>query len=215
MSTAELAQWLEETEKFDPITPQLIQSQFKNDSRAMESLGKRWNIPSLEDEAAYNQANPEEGIANASKATAMAFLGNWAGGAAGAAGGAVPPMAEMGGPVAAQTALQMQQAAQASGGLGAFWNQLTNNGGYVDQIGNVEEGLNAGSRTQGLMGFKMGPQSRRMMMNQAQGLMNPPPQAPPPPPPPRPQPQQQPISPYQNLSEEEKQRLRMQGYNVY
>ncbi len=87
MSTAKMAKMLENTEDWDPITPQVIQSIFKNDSRAMESLGKRWNIPQLEQDAKYNQQNPEEGIANASKATGMAFLGNWLGGAAGAGNG--------------------------------------------------------------------------------------------------------------------------------
>lgn len=86
MSTAKMAKMLENTEDWDPITPQIIQSVFKNDSRAMESLGKRWNIQQLENDARYNQQNPEEGIANASKATGMGFLGAWAGNAAGAAG---------------------------------------------------------------------------------------------------------------------------------
>lgn len=75
MSTAKMAEYLENTEDWDPITPQIIQSVFKNDSRAMESLGKKWNIAQLEQDARYNQQNPEEGIADASKATALGFLG--------------------------------------------------------------------------------------------------------------------------------------------
>jgi hypothetical protein len=80
MSTAKMAELLEKTEKWDPITPQVIQSMFKNDSRAMQSLGDRWNIPQLSQDARYNQQNPEEGIANASKATALGFLGAGLGG---------------------------------------------------------------------------------------------------------------------------------------
>jgi hypothetical protein len=205
MSTAEMAQWLEETEKFDPITPQLIQSQFKNDSRAMQSLGDRWNIEPLSEEARYNQANPEEGIANASKAAAMGFLGAGIGSALGGAGayGAATPGVAQGG----------QQAAMLAAQTGEF-------GGY-----GLAKTMEAAAQAQGLPWYSQAageaaglmsnasPAQSRMMMNQSQSLMNPPPQAPPPPPPPRPQ-QQQPMMPLY-MTEEEKQRLMMQQRGFY
>lgn len=86
MSTAKMAELLEKTEKWSPGA-KLAQDIFKNDSRAMQSLGDRLNWDALSSEARYNQQNPEEGLANASKATAMGFLGSWLG--AGANGGYV------------------------------------------------------------------------------------------------------------------------------
>lgn len=198
MSTAKMAKYLENTEEWDPITPQIIESIFKNDSRAMESLGKRWNIQPLEDEARYNQQNPEEGIANASKATAMGFLGAGIGNALGGASayGAATPGVTQGG----------QQAAMLAAQTGEF-------GGY-----GLAKTMEAAASAQGLPWYSQAagqgagllsgtsPAQSRMMMNQGMSMMSPQPQAPQAPPPPRPQ-QQPPmmVSPY--MTEEEKRRM--------
>lgn len=208
MSTAKMAHWLVETEKWDPITPQLIEGAFKNDSRAMESLGKKWNIPQLEQDARYNQQNPEEGIANASKATALGFLGAGIGNlfsGAGAYGAATPGVS--------QGSQQAAMLAQQTGDFGAFGL------GKTMQAASGAQGLNPlmanfANNAGGLLsGGKNGAFAKRMAFNQGMNLMQPQQPPMPPPPPPQQQPQQQMPMPY--MSEEEKERLRRMGYTIY
>lgn len=202
MSTAKMAEYLEKTEKWDPITPRLIESQFKTDSRGMESLGKRWNIPQLEKDARYNQQNPEEGIANASKATGLGFLGAGLGnlmGSAGAYQAAVPN-------VNSQQAAMLAQQTGEFGGYGL---------GKTMQAASGAQGMNPmlSAFSDKMGGLLSNPEAKRFAMNQGMNMMQPQqPQMAPPPPRYQPTQQQPPMNPY--MSEEEKMRLRQMGYQI-
>lgn len=205
MSTAKMAELLEKTEKWDPITPQLIQSAFKNDSRAMESLGERMNFAPLAEHARYNQQNPEEGIANASKATALGFLGAGLGnvvGGAGAYGAATPGVTQ-----GSQQAAMLAQQTGEFGMPGLL--KTMEAAGSAQGLPMYEQAIGKGA---GLLS-NMKPAQQRYLMNQGMNLMQP--QQPPeqPPPPMYQPPQQQPMMmPY--MTEEEKMRLRQMGYQI-
>lgn len=202
MSTAKMAELLEKTEKWDPLTTQLIEGVFKNDSRAMESLGERINYAPLAEHARYNQRNPEEGIANASKATAFGFLGAGLGnlmGSAGAYQAAVPAMNSQ------QAAMLAQQTGEFGGyGLGKTMQAASGAQGMNPMLSAFSD------KAGGLLGNSG---AKRYAFNQGMDMMQPqqPMQAPPPPqrqPPPQPL-----MSPY--LTEEQKRKLMAQGYSIY
>lgn len=187
----------------------------KFDSRGVESAAKRMNLPWFEQEAHENTADPRLGIARASVATGAAYAGANAGNWANAAGQA------MGG-----------TGSTLSGGVpagleGTMESALMDTGYTPSSLYNAfkygpESGQSMGTTMQnygrGLMDRATSPGAReaagRYAFKQGMGMMSEPNQPPPPPPPPpRPQ-QQQPITPYMQLTEEQKMQLRQMGYMV-
>jgi hypothetical protein len=220
---------------------ELVEESMKMDSRGVESLAKKWNLGGLEQEAHGNVSNPAMGIGKASTAAAASMAGGWLGnlfGGAGTAGGAVPPMAEMGGPIASQVASQMGlQSGQAAGLMGTMESALMDSGYTPSSLMNAakygpESGQTFGQTMGNWAGNKadtfmtrlqhnpkglLSGQRNRFAMNQAADMMTPQQQMQPPP---RPmQYQQDPLqNPYgqqdPNLTEEQKMQLRMMGYSV-
>jgi hypothetical protein len=207
----------------------------KFDSRGVESLAKKWNLGGLEQEAHGNVSDPAKGIGKASTAAGAAMAGGWLGSLFGGApaAAAVPPMAEMGGPMAAQLASQMGvQSGQAAGLMGTMESALTDSGYTPSSLLNAAKygpesgqtfGETMGNYGRGLMskvsspGFKQGAQ--RYAVKQGLNMMD------------SPQQQQAPARPFQyqqepmrnpystqdplaNLTEEQKMQLRMMGYQV-
>lgn len=64
----------------------LLYKPVKQDSRNLEKLGQKWNIPWLENEANRNVDNPGRAVGKAAGAAATWYLGGLLGGAGGAAG---------------------------------------------------------------------------------------------------------------------------------
>jgi hypothetical protein len=204
---------------------ELVEESMKMDSRGIESLAKKWNLGGLEQEAHGNVSNPAMGIGKASTAAGLGMLG--------AATSAVPPMAEMGGPVAAQMAQQMGlQSGQAAGLMGTMESALMDTGYTPSSLLNAAKygpesgqtfGQTMGNYGQGLLskasspGFKQNAQ--RYAVKQGLNMMEPqqPMQAPPQPMRYQQEPLQNPYGqqdPFANLTEEEKMKLRMMGYQV-
>jgi hypothetical protein len=189
-----LAEMFDKTKKWDPITPNVIEKIFEQDSRTAKMIGDKWNIGPLEQEAQYNLDNPSHGIAHAATATGAGFagaaLGSWLGGGEGGVNvGSSVSMAPGPGVVAPG----MQKA--------AMLDSLLINSGNPDWAGYLG-GMSKGQK------FALG---------QAKGLLNPPQQQMPQYRPPQQQ-APQPMQPlYQSgyMTEEEKRRLREQGYNIY
>ena len=245
MCYEQMGEMWNDTAKIDPMA-KLAKGQMEMDSRAMESLGKRWNIPMLERDAKANQEKPEEGIARAAVATGTAMLGNWLGATGGAAAGAGATAAEQAALTASEKAaeeMMKQMALEAAQGGMTMGSEVVPKG----LMNTMEAGLmDTGYTPSNLyQAFKNGPgsgqgmgqtmqnygkglmdrvtspgarqaASKRYAMKQATGLMNPeqPQQAPTQR---YQQPQQEPMPlPYDinNLSEEEKMRLRMKGYRI-
>lgn len=208
--SGQLQEIFEKTKKYDKVTPEIIEGLFKFDSDNVEGFGRAIGWDQLEQDARYNQQHPSEGIANASLATGLGFMGaglsNWLG--AGAGGASAAPAAGVVAPGMAGTA--------------ALDTALIN-AGYANLAGGNLTGLAGGGAFMGGGGGKalqalslvnsMGGQP------QPQGMMAPPPQ------------QQQPYEPLpmpyaknslqtgmpkdpRLMTEEEKKRLRMQGYRV-
>lgn len=235
-----LAQAFDNTKEWDPITPELIEGMFKNDSRAMESLGSRWNIGQLERDAQFNQDKPSQGLARAATATGLGFLGAGAGSAFQGAGAASEATAAS--ELAAQEALNSAQFAGQQGLLGAEVPQGYMSGmeagmldtGYTpSSLWNAAKygpdsgqsfGQTMGNYGQGLLSKATSPGARqsagqRFAMDQGMKMMQPqqPQMAPsrpygPPQKPPPPVYGQQ--DPFAGMSEEEKQKLRAMGYPV-
>ena len=136
MCIGKMAEAFDKSDEWDPITGKVITALFKNDSQNAEALGKLLGWRQLENDAKWNQQNPEEGIAQASVATGMGFLGNglssWLGGGSsglsasgsggvgagnaaagisGAAGAGAGGL--MGGAMTAQNAMKMMELMQA------------------------------------------------------------------------------------------------------
>lgn len=221
------------------LNPQeLAEEGMKNDSRLVESVSKKWNLPWLEAEAHGNVQNPAKGIGKASTAVASAYAGGALGGLLGGAGGgatsAVPPMAEMGGPMAAQIAQQMGlQSGQAAGLMGTMESAMMDTGYTPSSLMNAARygpesgqtfGQTMGNYGQGLMnkaaspGFKQGAQRYALrqgmdMMSPQQTQYAPPRQFQQPQEPMRNPYSQQQFDPSQ-LTEEQKMQLRMMGYPV-
>lgn len=195
-----LAQILNNTEKYDPITPKLVKGLMKQDSKLVEDVADKWNWNLVQQEAQSNIDNPAEGVAKASVATGLGFLGagigNWLGGAE-AYGAAVPGVS--------QGSQQAAQLAAQTGEFGAYGL------GKTMQAASTAENLGLMGQTAGRVGGNLlsNPVAKQYAIKQAQGLMSPqqPQQPPPPPPPPR---QQEPM-PMMYLTEEEKRRLMQQG----
>jgi hypothetical protein len=218
---------------------ELVEESMKMDSRGIESLAKKWNLGGLEQEAHGNVSNPAMGIGKASTAAGLGMLGGaaggWLGGSGGAATSAVPPMAEMGGSVATQLAQQMGlQSGQAAGLMGTMESALMDTGYTPSSLLNAAKygpesgqtfGQTMGNYGQGLLskasspGFKQNAQ--RYAVKQGLNMMEP--QQPQQMAPPQPMRyQQEPLqNPYgqqqfdpSQLTEEEKMKLRMMGYQV-
>lgn len=202
-----LGEILNKTEKYDPITPALLKKTMAQDSRSVKQLADRWNWDWLGNEAQSNIEKPEEGIAKASVATGLGFLGAGAGNAlqgAGAYGAAVPGVSQ-----------GSQQAAMLAAQTGEFG---AHGLGATMQAASGAEGLGLMGQYGGQLGGNFlqnasGDMGRRYAMKQATGLMGEPQQPPPPPPPPM-RPQEPVMSPY--MTEEEKRRfLMMQQRGLY
>lgn len=84
MCYGEMGEFWNKTKMIDPIASQSLEHQTDLMSDAGESLGKRWNMPWLEQEGKYNKDHTSEALAKASVATLMGWLG--AGGADSVAG---------------------------------------------------------------------------------------------------------------------------------
>jgi hypothetical protein len=166
-------------EKSDEHIPGMkeMAKQMEFDSRGMESLGERWNLPWLAEEARSNQEKPSEGIAKASVATGSGFLGPligaWMGGGSaaptyvdqvgnaydgsmagsslGASGGLLSSTAAY---EAAVPAMNQQQAAMLAAQTGDF-------GPY-----GLGKTMQAGSGAKGLTGFQ------RVASNTGGGLLS-------------------------------------------
>ncbi len=214
-----LAQTLDNTEKWDPITPGLIKKIFKTDSQNMSRIGNAIGWDRLEQDAKWNADNPSQGVARAATATGAGFAGAGIGnllGGAGAYEAAIPAAgSEQSAMLAAQT-----------GDFGAYGL------GKTMQAASTADGLpwyeQAGAKYGGNLLSNVGKAgnqyAKKYTMDQAMGLMNPQqPQMPQR----MPQGQQQPYeaqAPYGGgqapvggllgMSEEEKRRLRMMGYQV-
>jgi hypothetical protein len=186
------------------LNPQEIaEDVMKNDSRAVESVAKKWNMPWLEQEAHGNVSDPAKGMGKASTAAGLGFLGAWLGGAGGALGGG----------------------GEAAGAAGTMESALMNTGYTPSSLSNLMQyGQGSGNFGQAAMNYggslmsKGGNQAaKRYAMDRGMEMMNPPQQQQP-----RPQPlqyQQDPLqNPYgqqdPNLTEEQKMQLRMMGYSV-
>jgi hypothetical protein len=205
-------------------------SMIKETSQNLKHLGEMWNIDSLSQEGAKNEKNPGRAIGKAAAYTAGAYLGGLLGGAGGAAGGAgtetaVNSAAALGDAEQAAVQAGMQTAPQAAPmysssllstapGPGvvapgmkypAMADTALINAGYPEM---------AGGKVTGLLAQGSGSPSSKLALRQTMSSMQPqqapqqqqrPTYAPPQ--------QQPPMLPY-GMSEEEKQRLRMMGYQV-
>jgi hypothetical protein len=198
------------------LNPQeIVEESMKMDSRGIESLAKKWNLGGLEQEAHGNVSNPAMGIGKASTAAGLGFLGagfgDWISGA-NAYGAAVPGVSQ-GSQQAAMLAAQTgefgahglgktMQAASIANELPAYQAAMANMGGGL------------------LSGGKSGAATQRYAMNQAMDMMQPqqPMQAPPQPLRYQQEPMQNPYGQQQfdpsQLTEEQKMKLRMMGYQV-
>jgi hypothetical protein len=158
---------------------ELVEESMKMDSRGMESLGKKWNIQPLQDEAHGNVSDPAKGIGKASTAAGAAMAGGWLGnlfGGAPAVASAAPPMAEMGGPMAAQLASQMGlQSGQAAGLMGTMESALTDSGYTPSSLLNAAQNA-PGNMPQTIMGpngqFDVGQSFGQTMGNYGRGLLS-------------------------------------------
>lgn len=101
-----LEKFFENMEKIDPLMHDATTRHFEQGSKAMESLGERWNMPLLANDARLYQDDPEKGLGRASAITAS-FMAPYALGGLGAAAGAAGGAAE-----AVSAAEAAQQAAQ-------------------------------------------------------------------------------------------------------
>jgi hypothetical protein len=197
------------------LNPQEIaEDVMKNDSRAVESVAKKWNMPWLEQEAHGNVSDPAKGMGKASTAAGLGFLGagvgNWLGGA-GAYGAATPGVSQG----SQQAAMLAAQTGEFGGyGLGKTMEAASiaqELPWYQSMMGNMGGGM--------LSGGKSGSAAQRYAMNQASDMMQPQ-QQPMPPPQPLQHPQEPMRNPYgaqdplANLTEEQKMQLRMMGYSV-
>jgi hypothetical protein len=97
--------FFENMEKLDPALHEATTRHFEQGSKGMESLGERWNMPLVADDARLYQDDPEKGLGRASAITAS-FMAPYALGGVGAAAGAAGQAGQ-----AATTAEQMSQIA--------------------------------------------------------------------------------------------------------
>jgi hypothetical protein len=89
MCYGKMADFSRDLEKYDFLGGhKLAQDIFKNDSDNVEGIGRALGWRELENQARWNQANPEEGMAHAATATAAGFLAPYLSGLAGAGTGA-------------------------------------------------------------------------------------------------------------------------------
>lgn len=123
--SGQLGEIFEKTKKYDPITTQFIEEVFQNDSDNMEGIGRAIGWDQLERDARWNQQNSNEGIANASIATGLGFLGagagNWMGAGASAAPGAGVVAPGMQNAAMLDTMLINAGYPQAAGGMLTSW----------------------------------------------------------------------------------------------
>lgn len=210
MCYGKLAQTLDNTEKYDPITPKLIKKIFQTDSQNMARIGNAIGWDQLERDAHHNADNPSEGVAKASVATGLGFLGagmgSWLNGsqAASAAPAGVEGTMESALLNTGYTPSSLMNALQYGADSGQPWSQTMGNFA-TNKYNNAANAFKNG-------GYKKA--AGKLAMNQAQGLLS----QPQPAPSPMMMPQQQfepPPPIYGELSEEEKRRLREQGYNIY
>lgn len=205
MCYGQLAQTLDNTEKYDPITPKLIKKIFQTDSQNMARIGSKLGWHQLEQDATHNADNPSEGVAKASVATGLGFLGagvnNWL---AGGQGGVSVGSAQSAAPGPGVVANGMQKAAIVDSML---LNSGVNPANYAGLLGYPTE--MGGAARMGMTG------AQKFALNQGINMMQP--EQPQPMQQYRPPPQQQqPLPPpMYGMTEEEKRRLREQGYNIY
>ena len=211
MCTGKMARAFEKTKAWDPITPNIIEAIFKQDSKNVEGIGDALGWDQLERDAQWNQDNPQEGIANASLATGMGFAtagaGNMLGGSANAPVGVMAPGME--------NAAMMDSALINSGMSGAAGGTMTQAAGGL--LGN----MGVGKGSMGTMG-KMGESGKKMMAQQGMGLLGgggstmqaPPPRTQSAPPPPQITLRDDPTGMGLGLTDEQKRKLRELGYPV-
>lgn len=178
------------------LNPQeLVEESMKMDSRGLESVGKKWNLPWLQEEAHGNVQNPAKGIGKASTMAAASMAGGWLGNLANAGN-------------AAGTAGTMESALMNTGYTPSTFANLMQYGQGSGNFG--QAAMNYGGS---LLGGNGNEAARRFAMRQGMDMMQPqqPMQAPQ-------QRYQQPqdpmVNPYQQLTEEEKQKLRELGYTI-
>lgn len=224
-----LTEMFRNLENVDPLAHKVLTNDFEQASQGMESLGKRWNIPIIEEDAKLYQKDPELGMGRATAIGASIYApyaapGVWASMAPAAYQAMVPAMnAEQAAMLAAQTA-----------GFGASGLTATMDAaGYAQGLSGMDSALaKAGGLLSG--GGMKGELPKQMAMNMGMELMQPkePQMQMPPPRPmqrqqegPLPSPYNQGVPPGQNsmgllgkdpsvLSEEEKKRLRMMGVKI-
>ena len=167
------------------LNPQEIaEDVMKNDSRAVESVAKKWNLPWLEQEAHGNVSDPAKGIGKASTAVGLGYLGanagQWLGGMTG--GGYVDQIGN-----AAEGAMAGAQTKAGLLGMGG-------DGGYAKKYA-MQQMMNQ-------MSPQQAPQApARPFVQQQEQMRNP-------------YAQQQYQDPMANLTEEDKMKLRAMGYQV-
>lgn len=166
-------------ENLDPVTHELLTSQFTSQSELLEDVGAKWNIPILEEDAKLYQENPELGMGRASAIGLSIYApyaaeGVWGAMAPAAYDAMVPAVgAEQAGMLAAQT-----------GDFGAYGlGKTMEAANYATQSGLAQSmgGLLSGGGAAGT-----NKQLQNLMVNQGMGLMNPQQEQAPPPNPPRP-----------------------------
>lgn len=158
-------------ENMDPVTYEALTSQFKSQSKLLEDVGEKWNMPLLAEDAKYYQQEPEVGMGRATAIGASIY-------APYAAEAAYPAMAEwMYGaatPGVAQGGQQAAMLAAQTGDFGAYGlGKTMEAANYAKQSGIVDmaSGLLSGGGAKGMSGSqKVGQQ---MLMGQALGAMNP------------------------------------------
>lgn len=155
----------------------------KRDSGLVEDVGDRLNLDFLSQEARRNQERPSEGIAKASVATGLGFLGAGAGGAFGGAGGASGGVGTNATGLAAENAAQ-QLALQEALNSAQYASQqgMLSSGGLMDGMAGLSGSMESALPNQGYMpsslmnAFKYGPDSGQSMgttmQNYGQGLMS-------------------------------------------
>lgn len=105
----------------DPLTHKILTNDFEQASQGMESLGKRWNLPLVEEDAKLYQDDPELGMGRAAAIGLSIYGPTAAGGLIGQAGNAaqaVEAAQALGTAQQATEAAQLLQTAQET--LGAF-----------------------------------------------------------------------------------------------
>lgn len=88
MCYEQLGEFWNKTKWIDPIASQSLEHQTDLMSDAGESLGERWNMPWLAEEARYNKDHTSEALGKGAVSAASWWAGNAAGGLMGAGGAA-------------------------------------------------------------------------------------------------------------------------------